>query len=192
MTPAWNVIAIFRSMQRLPRRGRTDEAAHQTQVGQHLGALVAPFEMRAHGDLIADRQFVVVIFLEERPRLLADEDLHAVLASLQAGAQRLARAREARLHRADGDAKRERDFVVAQTIHFTQNDGGALIERKRVERLVQAGGEFLLREDTVGSGFGAALEVAVRLDVRIERHLIARRRRRQKRWRLRAWLTAMR
>ena len=51
--------------------------------GQLRRALVAPLEVRAHGNLIAERQLPVVERLQPPPRRRAGESLHAVLASLR-------------------------------------------------------------------------------------------------------------
>ena len=117
--------------------------------------------MRVDLDLLADRQLVVVIRLKTTTRRRAAQDLHRVLASRSSSAQRLARAREPRLHRADRDAERIGDLLVAQTVDFPQHDGRPLVERQRVERRLQPGRELLLGEHTVGPGFGARPELAV-------------------------------
>jgi tetratricopeptide (TPR) repeat protein len=84
----------------------------------------------------------------------------------------VAGARQARLHRPDRDAKRKRDFFVAQAIDLAQHDRRALVERQGVERLLQARGELLLGEQAVGAERGRRKQVAVGSDVGVERHLI--------------------
>src|SRR5690606_209018 len=88
------------------------------------------------------------------------------------GAQGLARTRQPRLHRAHCDAERKSDLFVAQAVDLAQDDGGALIERQRVERVLKRFAELLLRQHAIGSRFGAAFELTVRLDVRVERDLV--------------------
>ncbi len=51
------------------------------QVGQRPGAALAPFEVRADGDLIGERELAIVKRLETPARRRAGERLHAVLSS---------------------------------------------------------------------------------------------------------------
>src|SRR5690348_11927233 len=87
-------------------------------------------------------------------------------------AQGLTSARQTRFHRANGDAERERDVLVAQAVDLAQHDGGALIERQPVQRALQPIAELLLLECAVGPQVQRRWEIAVRRDVRVERDLI--------------------
>ena len=100
-----------------------------------------------------------------------DSGLHAT--SLRAvRAQRLTRARQPRLDRADRDAERKGDFLVAEAVDLPQDDRRPLIERQVIERLLQLRGQLLLREHAVGRFLPARWKVAVRGNVLFERHLI--------------------
>src|SRR5262249_49204043 len=63
------------------RREHRQRRPEVAQVGQRRGALVAPFHVRADRDLLADRQLLVVIRLEESPGGVAAERRHAILVS---------------------------------------------------------------------------------------------------------------
>ena len=91
----------------------------------------------------------------------------------QLGAQRLAGARQARLHGADGDAERKRDLFVAQAVDFAQHDRRPLIERQVVERVLQLRlASSFCASTRSGVGLAAREKLAVRRDVRIERDLV--------------------
>src|SRR5205807_773317 len=63
------------------RRERLQGAAEPAQIGELVGAVIAPFEVRADGDLVADRELAVVERLQPPARFRAGERRHAVLAS---------------------------------------------------------------------------------------------------------------
>ena len=72
-----------------------------------------------------------------------------VLASRSSSAQRLPRARQARLDGPDRNAERKRDLLVAQSVHLPQHDRRPLIERQAVERVLQPRRQLLLREHPI-------------------------------------------
>src|SRR4029453_9763071 len=57
-------------------------------------------------------------------------------------------------------------------INFAEHDGGALVERQSIERVLQARGQLFLSEDLIRPRPDDAWELAVRRDVRVERDLI--------------------
>src|SRR5512141_1616839 len=69
----------------------------------------------------------------------------------QLRAQRFARACEPRFDGPDGDAQRERDLFVAQTVDLAKDDGRPLIEWQAVERRLEPLAQFTLPKDTVGA-----------------------------------------
>src|SRR5581483_2217057 len=62
-------------------RERTQGGGEPAEVGERRGALIAPLEMGADGDLIADGELAVVKRLKAPPRRRAGQRLHAILAS---------------------------------------------------------------------------------------------------------------
>src|SRR5688572_17417306 len=88
-------------------------------------------------------------------------------------AQRLPRARQARLHGADSNAEGVCNLFVAEAVDLAEHDHRALIERQVVERRPQALCQLLARVGAVGGGVIARLaQIAVGKDVLIEGNLV--------------------
>src|SRR4051812_18700931 len=81
-------------------------------------------------------------------------------------------ARKPRFHRANGDPERESDFFVAQAIDLAQHDGRFLIEREAVERHTDPLRELLLPHQPIRSAAHRLRQVAMILNVLIERDLL--------------------
>ena len=154
------------------RRAPARSAAPTASSRERSRARVAPFEVRADRNLIADRQLAVVKCVEPATRRGAGEGSHAVLASFSSARSACARAGQARFDGADGDAERKGNLFVTQAVDFAQDDRRALIERQPVERRLQPRRQLLLGEDAVGRRFARRQEIAVGGDVLVERHLI--------------------
>jgi hypothetical protein len=67
--------------QRAAGRERLQHAADRLEIGEQLGAAVAPLEVGTDGDLLGDAELAVVERLQAAPRRRAGERLHALLAS---------------------------------------------------------------------------------------------------------------
>ncbi len=90
----------------------------------------------------------------------------------QLRAEQLAGAGQPGLDRPDRHPLRERDFLVAQSVHLTQDQRRALVERQCQERRRQARRQFAAAEHPIRLVGGAGRrQVAVLLDVLIERDL---------------------
>ena len=66
---------------RAPRGEGVQRGADHPQIVECGGAVIAPFEVRVHGNLIGNGELAVVKRLEPPARRRAGERLHAVLAS---------------------------------------------------------------------------------------------------------------
>ena len=157
---------------RLAPAAAADHHADGLQILDPGRARRAPAQVRLDEHLVVDRQLAV----HERLEVLLRE--HAIDVGRHARkpqqllAQRLARAREPRLHGAHRHAERKRNLFVAQAFDLAQHDDGPLIERQTIERAVDPRRHFLAGEQPVRQHFAGRFQLAALFDVQVERHLL--------------------
>ena len=115
-------------------RAALERRADELNVFQTVGADAARIHVDLDRDLLPHRQFAVVKLLEPSLGRRARRPVSCRPHIPQVGAQRLARARQARFDGPDRQSQGKRDLFVAQSIHLPQHDRRPLFERQPLQR----------------------------------------------------------